>query len=191
MEKQADVAVELSDLAARQLEFRLSHEEFRAAQPWRLINGRGAVPAAVRWYIKFDDSTLKEYTRQLDYFGIEPGAYFPAYSPGGPRLAYLGNVSADRPTVREIVKGTDHRLHMCWRGDRRGDLDRILFRSVDVDVSNAILLLFIPAEIERYLATIEREYRHKPAQEIRRTYFRIEPFESGFRFVVASQSYVR
>jgi len=190
LDELAEVAVELSDQAARQFEFRLSHEKFRAAQSWQGPS-RGGVPAALRWYIKFDDSTLKEYAGQLDYFGIEPGAYFAPDSSGGPRLVYLSNVSTGRPTVREMVKGADNRLHMCWRGDWRGELDQILFRIVDVDVSDAILLLFIPAETERYLATIEREYRHKPVHEIRRTYFKTESFESGFRFVVISQSYVR
>src|SRR5262249_53098376 len=53
-----------------------------------------------RWLVRFaDQANLDEYTRQLDYFGIEFGAI------ANGKLVYLSKLSSARPPVRTADSG--------------------------------------------------------------------------------------
>ncbi len=66
--------------------------------------------AELRWFIRFaDGSSLSEYAKQLDFFGIELGAIMP-----DGRLAYISGL-AGTPKVRYAASGKDEkRLYMKW-----------------------------------------------------------------------------
>lgn len=148
--------------------------------------GESGIPREQRWLVRFSDrSTLEEYARQLDFFGIELGALLP-----NGKLIYLSNLSADRPQKRETTSGkNEKRLYMTWRGGSRREADRKLFEKAGVDVSGARIMHFYPSETEKRLATLEQRYRNRPVDEIRRTYFVVLRNGRNYRFEVTRQIY--
>ena len=73
----------------------------------------GGYPREQRWLVRFaDQSNLAEYTRQLDFFGIEFGAVVKG------KLQYVTKMSDARPTVRTANSGAEEkRLYMTWSND--------------------------------------------------------------------------
>lgn len=154
----------------------------------RLGNGPGnAVPNEERWYIKYSDKTsVDEYAKQLDFFGIEMGALLPSG-----QLVLMSNMSTSpKKTVKSSGKG-ESRLYMTWQAGNRKAADETLFKKIGVDVSNAILFHFYPKKTEQMLLQLEYEYKKRKASEIRRTYFVAAKKGSGFQFVVTKQTYMR
>ncbi len=146
--------------------------------------GKGGYPREQRWFVTFGDKTsLKLYAKQLDFFNIELGAYFPEQG----KLVYLTNVSKDRPTVREINKGKDDRLFMNWKGGDRRKADLALYQKAGINASGAAIVHFYPKETEAMLITAERKYANQPSNRIRRTYFTVTPDGSGYKFNVTRQ----
>ncbi len=150
--------------------------------------GEAGLPREQRWFIAFADSgSLDVYAQQLDYFGIELGLLVPSGE-----LIYISNLAQPQPAVRRVTSGGDEqRLYMTWRGGsrKRGDVE--LFRKAGVDVGMGVILHFYPSKTEAILAQLEREYRGKAPEEVRRTYFRTEGAGRAFRFVVTRQTYFR
>jgi hypothetical protein len=150
--------------------------------------GKSGFPREQRWFVRFSEgSTLNEYARQLDFFGIELGALLP-----GGRMVYLSDVTSDRPKVREATSGADEqRLYMTWQGGERRKADLELFRKAGVDIAGGIVFHFYPPATEAMLARLERDYRNRPADQIRRTYFVVRPGAAAgqYAFEVTRQSY--
>jgi len=147
--------------------------------------GKGGYPREQRWIVKFADQTsLKAYARQLDFFKIELGAYFPETG----TLIYLTNVSADAPTRREVNKGKDDRLFMNWQGgsDRR-KADLSLFKKAGINASTAHVVHFYPRATEELLVRAERSYQNLPSSRIRLTYFQVTGDGGGYKFTVTRQ----
>jgi len=140
-----------------------------------------------RWLVRFaDQADLDEYTRQLDYFGIEFGAIVNG------QLVYLSKLSSARPAVRKANSGADEkRLYMTWQGGGRKQADLQIFRKAGIDVGNGVIFHFYPKETEDRLAQLERAYRNRVANDIRRTYFSVERAKSGYEFTVSHQTYLK
>lgn len=151
--------------------------------------GRGGAKREQRWIVEFaDKGDLKSYAAQLDFFGIELAAMFPAEG----RLVYMSNMSADKPTTREITEGAagaEQRLFMNWAegSEERRQADVELFQKAGIDASAAGVLHFYSPETETLLATIEQEFGGNAAAEIRKTYFRVRKAGSGYEFYVHKQ----
>lgn len=147
--------------------------------------GRGGTPREQRWFVSFaDKGDLKSYARQLDFFKIELGVMFPAES----RLVYMNNISADRPTTREVKTGdNEKRLFMNWEGGDRKEADAELFQKAGVDARPGVILHFYPAELEQTLARLELSYANRASAQIRRTYFQVKRAGDGFEFTVTEQ----
>ena len=65
--------------------------------------GEGGIPRHQRWFIRFaQGSSLTEYAKQLDFFGIELGALFAAQK----RLVYVKNFSS-KPVRRNVMTGAN------------------------------------------------------------------------------------
>ena len=154
----------------------------------RLGNGPGnAVPNEERWYIKYSDKTsVDEYAKQLDFFGIEMGALLPTG-----QLALLSNMSTSPKKATKSSGKGEARLYMTWQAGNRKAADETLFKKIGVDVSNAILFHFYPKKTEQMLLQLEFDYKKRKASEIRRTYFVAAKKGSGFQFVVTKQTYMR
>lgn len=199
IEQTFENVIELADEAVQQLQQQYKTDALSAGEAGsatgtgRRALGQGpgvsGVPRDQRWFVRFSDrSTLSEYARQLDYFGIELGALLP-----GGRMAYLSNISAERPRVREAASGkNEDRLYMTWQGGARREADIQLFAKAGLNVRGAILFQFYPPETEAELARLEREYRNRPADAIRRTYFHVRRIGAAeYTFEVTRQSYFR
>lgn len=147
--------------------------------------GTGGFPREQRWFVRFSDRIpLSEYSRQLEFFGIELGALLP-----DGRLAYLSNPSADVPTIRYVKSGADeNRLYMTWQGGDRRTADVQLFGKAKVDIrSDTIIFHFYSKKMENELAQLEIAYRNRKASQIRRTYYAVEPDGPRYKFSVYKQ----
>jgi len=152
--------------------------------------GTGGLPREQRWFVRFGEKgTLTEYARQIDFFGIELGALLP-----GGKMLYLSNVNSEKPITRQASSGAgESRLYMTWQGGERSKADFDLFERAGFNVRGAILFHFYPPETEQMLARLEREYRNRPIEDIRRTYFIVRRVGSAFQyaFELTRQSYFR
>jgi hypothetical protein len=140
-----------------------------------------------RWLVRFaDQSNLDEYTRQLDYFGIEFGAVVDG------KMIYLSKLANARPAMRTSTSGANEkRLYMTWQGGGRKQADLQIFRKAGVDVGTGAMFHFYPKEVENKLAVLELAYRNRKAREIRRTYFAVNRVDKGYDFTVVHQTYLK
>jgi hypothetical protein len=149
--------------------------------------GLRGFPREQRWYIRFSDQQdLDEYARQLDFFGIEFGAIV------GGKMMYVSKFAAPQPVVRTATSGKgETRLYMTWQGGGRKQADLQLFRKAAIEVGNGALFQFYPKAAENRLAILERDYKKRKAEEIRRTYFAVKRVEAGYDFEVIRQTYLK
>ncbi|REJ93044.1 MAG: hypothetical protein DWQ34_10965 [Planctomycetota bacterium] len=199
IEEALDSVVELSDRATQQVQQVLSTDpqtggtpgshEGTGSRPLGSGDGTGGLPREQRWFISFSESgSIDVYARQLDYFGIELGAVFPAKQ----ELVYLSNLTRNPPSKR-VVTSTDAeaRLYMSWQGGQRKAADAKLFERAGVDTQGGFILHFYPQKTEQQLARLERSYANRSVKEIRRTYFTVVPQGNGYSFAVTRQLYFR
>jgi hypothetical protein len=150
--------------------------------------GKSGFPREQRWFIRFGDRVdLVQYAKQLDFFRIELAALMPDR-----RLAYLSQISAAKPQVRYAAGGKDEaRLYMTWQGGERRFADVQLFAKAGLDVpGDAPIFHFYPPEVEAQLAQLEKNYRNRAVDQIKRTYYVVEAAgQGGFRFTVVRQMY--
>lgn len=148
---------------------------------------RGGISREDRWVVRFDEGTLDEYAKQLDYFKIELGALFP-----DGRLVMITNISGSKPTVRETKSGKgEQRLYFRWRGGGRQKVDNDLFKKAGINSESATILHFYDPNTENLIANVEQAHRNRKTTEIRKTYFAVRKEGNNYRFVVTSQSYLR
>ncbi len=153
-----------------------------------LGNGPGnAISNEERWFIRYSDkSSVADYAKQLDFFGIEMGALVPSG-----QLILMTNMSqTPKKTVKTSGK-SEKRLYMTWQAGNRKAADEKLFQKINVDVSDAILFHFYPKKTEQLLLQVEFNYAKRKASEIRRTYFVVAKKGSGYQFIVTRQTYLR
>ena len=147
----------------------------------------GGVAAELRWFIRFaDGSSLTEYAKQLDFFGIELGAIMP-----DGRLAYITNLSGT-PKVRYGTSGKDEkRLYMKWDAGERRKADEKLFQKAGITVGKYVIFHFYPQQTEQLLVTLETNFAKRNLREIRRTYFVVNTKSGGYEFQVTRQMYLK
>jgi hypothetical protein len=148
----------------------------------------GGIPREQRWFLRFAEGrSVDEYAKQLDFFGIEIGVLQPQGE-----LIYVSNFST-RPRQRPVKSGKDEqRLYMTWQSGERRAADVKLLSRAGVQVTRqSIIFHFYPKKIEQLLAQTEFNYRKKPPQEIRRTYFLVQQRGKGYAFEVTRQTYMR
>ena len=191
-----DNVVELADQATQQAQKVVAVNEFSGSPGSADGNGRrglgdgpgqGGIPNDQRWFIRYsDDSSIAQYAKQLDHFGIEMGALLP-----NGQLVLISNMSGStKKTIKTSGKGED-RLYMTWQAGNRKAADVELFKRAGVDVTGAILFHFYPKKTEQLLFQTEFDYAKRKASEIRRTYFVVVKKGSAFSFVVTRQTYLR
>ena len=147
----------------------------------------GGVAAELRWYIRFaDGSSLTEYAKQLDFFGIELGAVLP-----DGRLAYISGL-AGSPKVRYGASGKDEkRLYMKWDSGDRRRADEKLFQKAGITVGQNVIFHFYPAQTEQLMVTLEVNFAKRKLREIRRTYFVVNTKGAGYEFQITRQMYLK
>lgn len=196
MEETLDNVIDVADQATSQApqQFEMDYENTgkkgSATGSGRRALGSGGdgagVPREQRWFIRFSDSgTIDTYARQLDFFKIQ----FGLLTPNG-QLNYVWNFTQASPDTRSVNTGkNEKRLYMTWQGGGRKDADVKLFQKAKIDGRRGTIFHFYPANVEQNLARLELGYRNKPVEQIRRTYFVVQPEGDGYKFVVTRQTY--
>lgn len=198
VEEVLDNVVELSDQATQQLEQvtgaasqstgKKGSASGSGGRPLGMGPGMGGVPREQRWFVRFSQGrSIDEYAKQLDFFGIELGVLQPQGE-----LIYVSGFSGT-PKKRVAKTGKDEqRLYMTWQTGERQKSDAELLRKVGVPVSRqSVIFHFYPKQTEQLLAKLEFDYRKKPPQEIRRTFFLVQKKGNGYVFDVTRQTYMR
>lgn len=152
----------------------------------RGAGGTGSgLPREQRWLIYYDPGqTLVEYARMLDFFHIELGAIIDG------RLVYVSNVSDTKPRRRSGTQSDDDRIRWLWRGGTRRDADASLLQKAGIDATDAVIMQFLPKDVEEQLAGLERAAAGgRAADTIQRTAFRIRRSGKAYEFYVVEQSF--
>ena len=190
--------VEISDNAAEQVEQQFETQAQNSGKVGSKVGtgsrplgsgpGEGGIPRHQRWFIRFTQgSSLKEYAKQLDFFGIELGALFPAQK----KLVYLRNFSTTAVS-KEVKTGTNEkRLYMNWQSGSLRKTDHELFKRARINTRGALILHFYPSGTENMLAKLEKDFRKRNVKTIRRTIFSVRKRGAGYRFLVTRQTYLR
>ena len=188
-----DLADEATNQAEKQFELETRHAGTKGSAKGTgrrgLGSGTGAagIPREQRWFISYSDrETLEEYAKELDFFGVELGALMP-----DGKIVYLSQMST-KPQTHSASHGKDEtRLYMIWQGGNRRKADIQLFQKAGIQVGDAVIFQFYPAATEQKLAQIERDYKNRPLDEIRRTYFGVSKRDDAYVFHVTRQAYFK
>ena len=153
--------------------------------------GEDIIPRFERWQLDFTASNIGAYSKQLDFFGIEPGAIG-----GNIQGVDVANKLVGSPQKYRIVDTeSEKRLYFMWSTPSAlMQFDRQLLQSAGIQVANRQILKFIPKDLEdKTLANLERDYYlskgYKSVTQIAKTVFECKPDGAGFKFEVTSQRY--
>ena len=83
---------------------------------------------------------------------------------------------------------------MTWQGGDRKKADLLLIdkaRNAGVQVGDGLIFHFYPKETEDMMANLEKQYRNKRPEQIRRTYFAVRGSRNNFEFYVSRQTYLQ
>lgn len=148
--------------------------------------GPGGSGRRRQWEVRFGEgNTLDTYARQLDFFGIELGVY---PMPNN-MVAYARNLASQRPETRTGPADQEQRFYMTWRQGGLEQADRELLAKAGISAQGKIIVKFIPNDLERQLAAMEKTRAGREANNIRTTYFGIRAERGGYRFYISDQSY--
>ncbi len=155
--------------------------------------GDDIVPRFKRWDLRFQARDRRSYAAQLDFFGIELGAY------GGtnPVVDYASKLSG--PIARRSgAPGDDDRLYFLSLAEGvLKEYDKQFLQGAGVSLGTRVPIKFLPKETEEMLAQAEAlYYRDNLSPEvlvtnIAKTVFECRAVKSGggFEFVVIDQRY--
>jgi hypothetical protein len=147
----------------------------------RRAGGGDHLPRWQRWEIRYLDTTLEAYVKQLEYFGIELGAMG-----GGRATVDYAQFQSGRAATRSLPDGEDdERLYFIWQGGRFREQDRTLLSQAGIATAGRMLCQFYSPELENQLALLEQEARgSRPLRDIRRTVFGVRAAGRGYEFYV-------
>jgi hypothetical protein len=135
-----------------------------------------------RWQIKFETTSIEEYAKQLDSFGIELGVAGGGYS----NMDYAKGFS--RSITRRSGKGSaEKRFYMVWQDGVLQRFDRQLLRQANIPVDKRIIMHFYTPQMLDELTRLEREAAKVPIEELNRTVFGVRSNSGSFEFYVISQ----
>ncbi len=135
-----------------------------------------------RWEIRFNDTTAENYARQLDFFGIELGVIG-----GSDRVIYLSNLAKAIPEKREGAAADDNRVYLSWRAGPLAEADRELVAKAKVPADKAVIVQFLPQQVEFALGKLEEEFAGRNKEQITKTVFGVKAEGTGFVFHVLEQ----
>ncbi len=142
------------------------------------------VPRFARWEILFSTTTLDEYARQLDAFGIELGVA----GGGSSQVEYAYHLTKRKPDRRVGKAEDEKRIYMTWRQGRLKDADKTLLARAGISTTGKIQAQFFPPALENMLAKIERDYAPElSVEKIAKTVFGLRPVGTKYEFYVVEQ----
>jgi hypothetical protein len=148
-----------------------------------------AVPEWERLEARFTSSSLNDYIRQLDYFGIELGAM----DRDSPRIDYAKNLSKAKPDSRTGTRDEENRagrLYFIHEDSALKEWDRTLLERAGVKTKGRILAQFYPPELRQELLRLEQaRMGSRSLSDVQKTVFAVRPKGSGLEFYVVEQKY--
>lgn len=196
LQETLETVVQLSDRAIEQVEQKATDAANAGTvgssvgvggRPLGSGGGPGSgIPAYQRWIIRFNESSTTEYAKQLDHFGIELAVFYPTSG----KLSYAKSFASGAATVTHKNKWDDERVYFKWSGGPRERIDREILQKAGIDPVGGQIFQFYPNQTVQLLGTIEQNFANRPAKEIRRTYFVVNPQGGGYTFAVTRQTYL-
>ena len=149
-------------------------------------SGDASVARWERWELRFTTTSLTDYAKQLESFGIELGAV------GGGRteIDYASELVAAKPAVRTGQTEDETRMYMSHQGGQLKAFDRQLLSRAGINTTGRLTLQFYPRNVEGQLASLElAKAGGRPLKDIRKTVFSVQPSGGGYRFEVSEQRF--
>jgi hypothetical protein len=141
------------------------------------------VRSARNWELHFlRGSTLENYARQLDHFGIELGVLLP-----GNKLVYAASVSKPKPQSRNGRADAEKRYYLTWRESEAQQADRELLARAGVPSEGLVILKFLPPALETQLAELEKQHAAGRPGAIQKTSFGVRVEGDGYALHVIEQ----
>jgi hypothetical protein len=142
--------------------------------------GDGIIPRWQRWEVRYSSTTLEDYQRQLEFFGIELGT-LGGGRPGVDYVSFKNGASQKRSTAI----GDDDRLYFIWQGGKFKEHDRTILSAAGVATAGRVLCQFYPKALEDRLATLERaKIGDRSLREVQKTFFGIQGIKRKYEFYV-------
>jgi hypothetical protein len=137
------------------------------------------------WEIHFPKgNTIENYSKQLDFFGIELGMLIPDN-----KVLYAFNLSKLKPDTRVGPVDTENRYYLSWARGDLSEADRELYTAAGVDPKDYVILEFLPPQIEKLFADLEKSYAGDKADKVQKTRFGIRRKGEGYEIFVMEQTY--
>lgn len=141
-----------------------------------------AVPPWERWEIRFTSSSLSEYRRQLDFFGIELAAFG-----GSSHVDYAYNLTQPRPSRRQLDDPRqERRVRFTWKHGTLREFDLQLLQAAGIPTDGRVVCQFYPPEMEEQLTALEAQ-SGRPPDQWRKTVFGVRRTSAGYEFYVIEQ----
>jgi hypothetical protein len=153
--------------------------DVRAADP----EESDAARSARNWELHFlRGSTLENYARQLDHFGIELGVLQPSN-----KLVYAAGFSRPKPQSRSGRADAETRFYLTWRESESQQADRELLARADLPSEGLVILKFLPPALETQLAALEKKHAAGRPGAIVKTSFAVRTDGDGYALHVIEQ----
>jgi hypothetical protein len=151
------------------------------------LGGEGAAIREPVRQIRYEPSSIQEYTRWLDHFQIELGVLGQDN-----QVHYAYNLSKARPDVRQGDPVQENRLYMNSAGTPLALLDGRLARKAGIARYGRIVLQFYPPEVQAILFGLEQQKAApRSIDDVSRTIFRVNSKGREFEFAVDEQNYLK
>jgi hypothetical protein len=129
--------------------------------------------------------TLDEYAQLLDEFGIELAVPRPLNR----TIEYTSGFTLPQPETRSGAFGDERRLVVGFRHEEVQPHDRELLRRAGAPFSpDDLLLVCFPADLERRLLRLEREYALGDLSRVSKTVFGVRNVRGGNQFYIIDQT---
>ncbi len=121
----------------------------------RQQGGGDQIPRWQRWEVRYLNTTLEAYVKQLEFFGIELAAMG-----GGRSTVDYAKFQRGKPESRSLKPGEDdERLYFIWQGGRFREQDRSLLAQAGINATGRVVCQFYPPDVENQLAVLEERER--------------------------------
>jgi hypothetical protein len=139
---------------------------------------------ALRWVLKFDTSSGKDYVNQIGGIG---GAIMVPVPPDNKKMHLFRDPTKPTSTIATDAD-FDHYNKMMRFEDPKPDLIAAVGQVLGLNFRPTAFFVYFPRELEEKLANLERNYQNKTPEQIRQTSFRVVLRGGKFDFVVIGQT---
>jgi hypothetical protein len=140
------------------------------------------------WELQFPATTIEDYARQLDFFGME----LAVVGGGKSDIEYARAFTATMPVARTGNGADESRRYLLWRKGPLVEADRALLTRAGIVHEGRVILKFVPGDVERQMALLENEQAksaRRAPRDVTKTVFAIVGAPGSYQFVVADQRY--